>query len=124
MSDDLLTVDRLRLESNLGAEAPDDRRRDHDLNIAAGESVGIVGESGCGKSLTARALLGLLPPGVTASGSVRFEGSRSCLAAASASCGRFRGRHISLLLQDPYTLLNPLMRVGRQITQTLKRASG
>ena len=85
---------------------------------AAGETVGIVGESGSGKSLTARAILGLLPPGVTASGSVRF-GAQELLGRGERVLRRVRGTQISLLFQDPYTLLNPLMRVGRQITETL-----
>jgi peptide/nickel transport system ATP-binding protein len=119
---DLLVVDGLRIESSLGG-----RRRTIvagiDLAIAPGETVGIVGESGSGKSLTARAVLGLLPPGVTASGSVRFDGEE-LLGRRERALRRYRGRHISLLLQDPFTLLNPLMPVGRQITETLDDRRG
>jgi peptide/nickel transport system ATP-binding protein len=114
----LLTVDGLRIESALGGA----RRTivgGIGLEVAAGETIGIVGESGSGKSLTARALLGLLPPGVTASGSVRFDGEE-VLGRSERTLRRLRGQHISLLLQDPYTLLNPLMRVGRQITETIE----
>ena len=75
-----------------------------------GETVGIVGESGSGKSLTARALLGLLPPGVTAAGERALRRRGAPRPRASACCAAIRGRHIALLLQDPYTLLNPLMR--------------
>ena len=114
----LLSVAGLRIESAL-----EGRRRTIvggiGLEVAAGETIGIVGESGSGKSLTARALLGLLPPGVSASGSVRFDGEE-LLGRSERTMRRLRGRHISLLLQDPYTLLNPLMRVGRQITETVE----
>ena len=119
----LLAVEGLRIESAL-----EGKRRTIvggiGLEVAAGETIGIVGESGSGKSLTARALLGLLPPGVSASGSVRFDGEE-LLGRSERTMRRLRGRHISLLLQDPYTLLNPLMRVGRQITETVEgRGSG
>jgi peptide/nickel transport system ATP-binding protein len=114
---ELLVVDELRIASTLGGS----RRTIVDgigLDIGAGETIGIVGESGSGKSLTARALLGLLPPGVSATGSVRF-GGEEMLGRSERTMRRLRGRHISLLLQDPYTLLNPLLRVGRQITETV-----
>jgi peptide/nickel transport system ATP-binding protein len=119
---DLLVVDGLRIESQL-----EGRRRTIvagiDLTLGRGETIGIVGESGSGKSLTARAVLGLLPPGVTASGSVRFNGEE-LLGRRERVLRGFRGQHISLLLQDPYTLLNPVMRVGRQITETLDKREG
>jgi peptide/nickel transport system ATP-binding protein len=119
---DRLVVEGLHIGSSLAG-----RRQtivaEIDLRVAEGETVGIVGESGSGKSLTARALLGLLPPGVSASGSVRFDGEE-LLGRPERVLRRFRGRHISLLLQDPYTLLNPLMRVGRQITETLDNRRG
>jgi peptide/nickel transport system ATP-binding protein len=119
---ELLTVEQLRIESHLGG-------RKHtivsgvDLSVGAGETVGIVGESGSGKSLTARAILGLLPPGVTSSGSVRFK-QRELTGGSESMFRRVRGRQLSLLFQDPYTLLNPLVRVGRQITETLDTRRG
>ena len=119
---ELLAVRRLRIESHLGGGART-IVSDVDLSVAAGETVGIVGESGSGKSLTARAILGLLPPGVTAGGSVRF-GDQELLGRGESVLRRVRGRQISLLFQDPYTLLNPLMRVGRQITETLEDRRG
>jgi peptide/nickel transport system ATP-binding protein len=82
-----------------------------------------VGESGSGKSLTARALLGLLPPGVTASGSVRL-GGKELLGLKESALRKVRGTEISLIFQDPYTLLNPVLRVGRQITETLDERRG
>jgi peptide/nickel transport system ATP-binding protein len=88
-----------------------------DLTVGEGETIGIVGESGSGKSLTARALVGLLPEGLRASGSVSFRG-RELLGARERVWREVRGTEISLLLQDPFTMLNPLMRVGPQIDET------
>src|SRR6476620_5795191 len=88
-----------------------------DLAVGEGETIGIVGESGSGKSLTARALVGLLPQGLTASGSVAFRG-RELLGARERAWREVRGAEIALLLQDPFTMLNPLMKVGRQIDET------
>ena len=80
-----------------------------DLTVAAGETVGIVGESGSGKSMTARAVLDLLPPGVRASGQLRFRGDDlSGLSARRRA--RYRGSEIGMVFQDPFTMLNPLMR--------------
>ncbi len=88
-----------------------------DLGIAAGESVALVGESGSGKSLTARAILGLLPPGLTRTGSIRI-GDTDIDPGADAMAP-LRGGTVALLLQDPFTMLNPLRRVGRQIADSL-----
>jgi peptide/nickel transport system ATP-binding protein len=88
-----------------------------DLTVGEGETIGIVGESGSGKSLTARSLVGLLPSGLRASGSVRFRG-RELLGARERVWREVRGSEIALLLQDPFTMLNPLMKVGRQIDET------
>jgi peptide/nickel transport system ATP-binding protein len=88
--------------------------------LDAGESVALVGESGSGKSMTARALTGLLPTGVYATGQVRFEGT-DLLAASKRVRRSVRGGGISLLLQDPFTMLNPLTTVGQQLAETLGR---
>ena len=93
--------------------------RSLDLAVAPGETVGIVGESGSGKSLTARALIGLLPSGVRARGRVTV-GGRNLLALPERALRRVRGREIALLLQDPFTMLNPLMRIGDQIVETAR----
>ena len=119
---DLLVTEGLRIESQLGGQART-IVSGIDLSVGVGETVGIVGESGSGKSLTARALLGLLPPGVTASGSVRLNG-KELLGMSESALRRVRGREISLIFQDPYTLLNPVLRVGRQITETLEERRG
>ena len=81
--------------------------------VAAGETIGIVGESGSGKSLTARALVGLLPPGVHARAAASASTGEDLLGCRERALRRVRGREITLLLQDPFTMLNPLMRVGR-----------
>jgi peptide/nickel transport system ATP-binding protein len=94
--------------------------RSLDLDVAAGETIGIVGESGSGKSLTARALVGLLPAGVHARGRVTVRG-RNLLDVNERGLRRVRGREIALLLQDPFTMLNPLMKIGPQIVETAPR---
>ncbi len=100
-----LSVEGLRIEARL-AQGTRTIVRSLDLDVAPGETVGIVGESGSGKSLTARALIGLLPPGVHAEGAVRVSG-HDVLGMSERALRRVRGREISLLLQDPFTMLNP-----------------
>jgi peptide/nickel transport system ATP-binding protein len=89
--------------------------REAALDLAAGEAIGIVGESGSGKSMTAKALVGLLPAGVRASGEVLL-GQQSVLESRERNLRSIRGREIGLVMQDPFTMLNPLLRCGRQIT--------
>ena len=89
------------------------------LQLRPGESVGLVGESGSGKSLTARALVSLLPPGLSATGSVRFEGSE---VDPNSRSSEHRGKSIALLMQDPFTMLNPVMTAGDHIAETLRSA--
>ncbi|GAA2313019.1 ABC transporter ATP-binding protein [Nonomuraea roseoviolacea subsp. roseoviolacea] len=89
-----------------------------DLTVAAGETVGLVGESGSGKSLTARALVGLLPRGLRAEGSVEVGGTQ-VVGASERLLRGVRGRRISLLMQDPFTMLNPLSTAGAHIAETL-----
>jgi peptide/nickel transport system ATP-binding protein len=90
-----------------------------DLSVGKGETVGIVGESGSGKSLTARAIARLLPPDVSSTGEIRFDGI-DLAAAPEAELKRIRGRRLSLLLQNPFTMLNPLMRCGGHIEEMLR----
>ncbi|MGV9772247.1 ABC transporter ATP-binding protein [Streptosporangium sp. NPDC003464] len=91
------------------------------FEVAPGESVAIVGESGSGKSLTVRAVLGLLPRGLEAAGKVRIAGER--VDDDPRTRARQRGGVVSLLMQDPFTLLNPLRRAGRQIADGLPRGA-
>ncbi|MGH6916134.1 MAG: ATP-binding cassette domain-containing protein, partial [Geminicoccaceae bacterium] len=85
-----------------------------DLVVDPGETIGIVGESGSGKSLTARAIVRLLPHGVTAQGSVRFA-DLDLMANSEATLRKIRGWQIALMFQDPFTMLNPLLRCGAHI---------
>ena len=94
-----------------------------DLDLAAGETIGIVGESGSGKSLSARAIVRLLPPDVHARGSIVYRG-RELSDASSREMAAIRGSGISMLLQDPFTMLNPLLRSGKHIEECLAMASG
>lgn len=89
------------------------------LSVAKGETIGIVGESGSGKSLTARAILGLLPQNVSAKGVVRFD-DRDILNLSEAELQRLRGSQISLIFQDPFTMLNPLHKCGKHIEEVLR----
>ena len=89
-----------------------------DLLVGAGDTVGIVGESGSGKSLTARAIARLLPQGVFAEGSVRYRG-RELMDLPEKEVRKLRGGVISLMFQDPFTMLNPLLRCGEHIAEML-----
>ncbi|MBV8776786.1 MAG: ABC transporter ATP-binding protein [Alphaproteobacteria bacterium] len=88
--------------------------------IQAGETLGIVGESGCGKSVTALSVLRLVanPPGRIVAGTVRLDGS-NLLEMSEAEMEEIRGNDISMIFQEPMTSLNPLMTVGRQIAETI-----
>ncbi|HSJ28205.1 MAG TPA: ABC transporter ATP-binding protein [Acidimicrobiia bacterium] len=94
-----------------------------DFDIGHGSRVGLVGESGAGKSLTAMAIAGLLPEGAEASGRVLLDGE-DLLAKSEAEFARIRGRRIAMVFQDPMTALNPLMRVGNQVAESLIRHRG
>lgn len=89
------------------------------LHIDNGEAVALVGESGCGKSMTALSLMRLVrPPGRIVSGQVLFEG-RDLLGLPEDEMRRLRGGKLGMVFQDPMTYLNPLMRIGEQITEAV-----
>ncbi|MFD8380794.1 ABC transporter ATP-binding protein [Streptomyces sp. NPDC059679] len=93
---------------------------DVDFTIRAGERVGLIGESGSGKSLTALSVMGLLPEGLRATGSVRLAGvDHDLVGADEARMSRVRGKEIAMVFQEPMTALNPTMRIGRQIAEVL-----
>ena len=93
---------------------------DVDLTVGAGERVGLIGESGSGKSLTALSILGLLPEDVRAGGSVRLDGvDHELVGADERRMSRVRGRDIAMVFQEPMTALNPTMRVGDQIAEAM-----
>ncbi|ACZ88037.1 oligopeptide/dipeptide ABC transporter ATP-binding protein [Streptosporangium roseum] len=90
-----------------------------DLEVSGGETVGLVGESGSGKSLTARAAAGLLPKGLRATGSVMLDG-RELLGARERVWRSVRGTRVSLLMQDPFAMLNPLRTAGAHVAESLR----
>src|SRR3954469_17573358 len=94
------------------------------FHVDAGETLGIVGESGCGKSVTAMSILRLIqePPGRIA-GSIRFQG-RNLLELSEPEMRDIRGNDISMIFQEPMTSLNPVLTVGRQIGETLQLHQG
>jgi peptide/nickel transport system ATP-binding protein len=89
-----------------------------DLHVAPGEALGLVGESGCGKSVTWLAALGLLPSKATVTGSVTL-GQGELIGAARPALETVRGGKIAMIFQDPSSALNPVIRVGRQIMEAL-----
>src|SRR5581483_3738503 len=90
------------------------------FDIAPGEVLGVVGESGAGKSITGSAVIGLIePPGRIAGGEVYLRGERIDNLRAEAM-RRIRGKRIGMVFQDPLTSLNPLYRVGEQLIETIK----
>jgi peptide/nickel transport system ATP-binding protein len=93
---------------------------DISFDIAPGEILGVVGESGAGKSLTGSAIIGLLdPPGRVASGEIRFDGRRIDNLPYD-DMRKVRGRHIGAIFQDPLTSLNPLYTIGQQLVETIQ----
>jgi len=94
-----------------------------DFRLEAGQVLGIVGESGCGKTQSVLAMMGLLPGNARVSGQVHFEG-RSLLGLSEAELNRLRGHRLSMVFQDPMTSLNPYLRIGRQLTEVLRRHQG
>lgn len=93
---------------------------DFSLHMAHGERIGLIGESGSGKSMTTTALLGLLPNGVTADGSVEIDGyAGNLLEAPERDLMKLRGNDVAMVFQEPLTALNPLMRAGAQIAEII-----
>ncbi|GHF58313.1 ABC-type glutathione transport system ATPase component [Amycolatopsis bartoniae] len=93
--------------------------RNVSFEIGDGERVGLIGESGSGKSLTALTVLGLLPEELRATGSVLFHG-KQLLSASERELSRLRGNALAMVFQEPMSALNPLMRVGRQVAESTR----
>ena len=103
-----IATDGQMLVSNLG------------FRIGRGERVGLIGESGSGKSLTSLAVMGLLPESLTATGRVTVGGGdRNIVGLGESEAAKLRGAHMAMVFQEPMTALNPLMRVGRQIAESM-----
>jgi len=90
------------------------------FSLKRGETLGLVGESGCGKSVTALALMGLLPDSAVISGSIRLDGSE-LVGLSDANYCKLRGNRISMIFQEPMTALNPMHTIGRQVAEPLRR---
>jgi len=124
MAEPLLSVRNLTVEFTIrGGVVPviDDLSFDLD----SGGTLSLVGESGCGKSMTALAIMGLIPspPGVISAGSIILQGE-DLIQATDARLRAIRGNEISMVFQEPMTSLNPVYTVGEQIAETLRRHQG
>jgi peptide/nickel transport system ATP-binding protein len=97
--------------------------REVSFAMERGDTVGLIGESGCGKSVTALALMGLLPDGAAVGGSIRFDGQELTTLGEAEMC-RLRGARIGMVFQEPMTALNPLHTIGRQIAEPLRLHRG
>jgi peptide/nickel transport system ATP-binding protein len=107
-----------------GLEGPTLAVRGVSFSVGPGETLGIVGESGCGKSLTLRALIGLVPePGSVLAGAVTWQGAQQLLG-EEEQLREVRGREISMIFQDPLQSLNPVFSIGDQLTEVLRLRAG
>ncbi|MEB4614469.1 ATP-binding cassette domain-containing protein, partial [Leucobacter sp. M11] len=113
----LLSIEQLRVTFRTD-DGPVDAVRGIDLSINRGEVVALVGESGSGKSVTAMAVLSLLPETATREGVIRFDG-RDLTELTEDEMNHVRGRSISMVFQEPMTALNPSIRVGDQIAEVI-----
>ena len=114
----LLEVEDLRVTLPT-ARGPAQALRGVSLRIDRGETVGLIGESGCGKSMTALALMGLLPEGASVSGSMRLDGIELTTLPEDDWC-RLRGNRLAMVFQEPMSALNPLHPIGRQVAEPLR----
>jgi peptide/nickel transport system ATP-binding protein len=115
----LLAVDGLRMEFP-GPDGPAVAVRGIDFQLEPGRVLGLVGESGCGKSMTALCVLRLLPPaGRIAGGRILFR-DRDLLALRESDMRRVRGAEIAMIFQEPMTALNPVLTVGSQIAEAVR----
>jgi oligopeptide/dipeptide ABC transporter ATP-binding protein len=122
----LLQVEGLRVRFDArSAEFPARAVDGVSYAVRSGEAVGLVGESGCGKTVSALAVMGLLPPppGAVATGSVRFRGEE-LLGAPRARLRTMRGADMAMVFQDPMSALNPVLKVGAQLMAPLRRHQG
>ena len=114
----LLEVNNLSVQL-LTPRGPAQAVRDVSLSLARGDTLGLIGESGCGKSITALSLMGLLPDNATVSGSIRFDG-QELVGASDDALRELRGNRIGMIFQEPMTALNPVHTIGHQVAEPLR----
>jgi peptide/nickel transport system ATP-binding protein len=118
----LLEVNNLHVTLNT-THGPAEVLRGVSFELQRGDTLGLIGESGCGKSITALALMGLLPEGAQVTGSVRLDGQELTTLGEQAWCG-LRGKRLAMVFQEPMTALNPLHTIGHQIAEPLRLHQG
>lgn len=123
MTERLLAVDDLQVSFHT-RDGENQAVRGVGFHVDAGETVGIVGESGSGKSVTAKAILGLIgPPGKIVGGDIRYRGE-SLSGLSDKKWRSLRGNRIAMVFQDPMTSLNPVKKIGDQMTEVIRRHRG
>src|SRR5690349_11408513 len=115
----LIEVENLGVRLNT-SRGPAQAVRGVSFALKRGETLGLVGESGCGKSVTAMSLMGLLPDSAVVSGSIRLDGNELARLPDADYC-RLRGNRISMIFQEPMTALNPMHTIGHQVAEPLRR---
>ncbi len=118
MTQTLLEVTDLRVGLDT-SRGPADALRGVSFSVQRGQTLGLIGESGCGKSMTALAVMGLLPPGARLTGSVKLAG-QELVGADEAALSGLRGNRMAMVFQEPMTSLNPLHTVGAQVAEPLR----
>ena len=118
----LLEVNNLSVHL-LTPRGPAQAVREVSFSLARGDTLGLIGESGCGKSITALSLMGLLPDNATVSGSIRFEG-QELVGASDDALRELRGNRIGMIFQEPMTALNPVHTIGHQVAEPLRLHRG
>lgn len=111
---------KIRLQTHRG---PADAVRNVSFSLARGETLGLIGESGCGKSITAMSLIGLLPDSAEVTGSIRFDG-KELVGLNDAQLCKIRGNRIGMVFQEPMTALNPVHTIGHQVAEPLRMHRG
>ena len=110
----------IRLQTPRG---PAEAVRGIDFTLERGDTLGLIGESGCGKSITVMSIMGLLPEAAQVSGSIRFDG-QELLGLPDRQMDKVRGNRIGMIFQEPMTALNPVHTVGRQVAEPLRLHRG